>query len=126
MPTQVNESFVNNQNFLLVFNMSEWASLYDLTKARFRMQIRGQPLGPIIYAFDTTPSGSVRGQISYLAPAQLLIASASYDDVRVYMPSGLYEQDITMEIDDPASGALLINRVVASGTIVISDGITLR
>lgn len=120
-------TFRNNQVFILVYNMSQWALLYDLTSATFQMQIRSDAgSGLPLYSFASFVRAGIRGSITYEPISQLLTATATYADVRGYLQAGVYVHDLTLEFDDPISGAPIIIRDVAAGSLTVTDGVTLR
>ena len=119
-------SFENNQSFTLVWDMSLWAVLYDLTIGKFRMQARVPDDGSfnflnVLYQWTSYGANS-GGTIIYEPVSQLLIIQAQYADM-IKLPAGAFAYDLQYQIDLPTAGN---PRVIDmdSGMLTITNGVS--
>lgn len=111
-------AFTNNQDFVLIFNVAPWASVYPLPLCSFLMNMRAAAtdVSPIYAWRSALPSPWAGGSISYDGASQLMTISADYADM-LKLNAGNYVWDLQMTYND-------LVKVLVGGKIVIYTGVS--
>jgi hypothetical protein len=105
----------NNERFQFTQNLTNWAAVYSLSSATFRLQIRTKAADPdVLLDFSSAP-GSV-DTITYNNTSHVMIAQTTTARVRS-LEAGSYDWDFGFTL---ASEFTRID----GGTIVFVDGVT--
>ncbi|VFU07949.1 hypothetical protein [Methylocella tundrae] len=114
-------AFANNQSWIWTVSLSQWALLYDLTQATFRMQMRaaaGDTL--VIYRWSSNPADMARGLLSYEPSSKLLTSTAPYADMaQIAAATNVYDLQAQLPVPNPA-----MVKIFTGGALSFSSGVT--
>lgn len=106
----------NNATFRLTRDLSQWATIYNLSAATIRMQARTSPFAPDPPAYQWVTGAASGGIIAFSASNGLCVVMAPLADM-ANLPSQLF-YDCRLEF----SGGSTV--VLFSGRLTVSPGLT--